>query len=162
MRFIRTTAFAILVLAMGSLNPGWAEPPKEDHFAIFTASNNDYIRLVAEADVDGLMKHYASDAIQMPPGAPTIHGADKIRESWKAYFAEFEVLEAASYIDGVVVTGDRAFAYGHYTTTARAKSEGAIYHESGRFAESDRQLEDGTWVMEVEIWNYDRAAGKDD
>ena len=59
----------------------------------------------------------------------------KIRESWEAYFAEFEVLEAASFIDDVVVTGDRAFAYGHYTSTAHRMADGTIYHESGRFAE---------------------------
>jgi len=162
MRFSWATVFIILMLTSGSSKPGWAESPEQDYFAVFTASNENYIRLVAAGDVDGLMKHYAVDAIQMPPGAPTIYGADKIRESWEAYFAEFEVLEAASFIDDVVVTGDRAFAYGHYTSTARRKADGTIYYESGRFAESDRRHEDGSWIMMVEIWNYDQAADSGD
>ncbi len=162
MRFGWATAFIILMLTTGSFKLGWAESPEEDYFAVFTASNENYIRLVAAGDVDGLMKHYAVDAIQMPPGAPTIYGAKKIRESWEAYFTEFEVLEAASFMDDVVVTGDTAFAYGHYTSTARRKADGTIYHESGRFAESDRRLEDGTWIMMVEIWNYDQAADLED
>jgi ketosteroid isomerase-like protein len=133
----------------GLFRPVWAESPDEDYLAIFTALNQNYIRLVAAGDVDGLMKYYASDAIQMLPGTPTIYGADKIRKSWEDYFADFEVLEATSFIDSVEVTGDRAFAIGHYTSTARSKVDGTIYHESGRFA-------DGTWIIVVEMVNYDQ------
>ncbi len=149
-------ALIILMLAAGGAaiaGHKTDEPTEEDHFAVFTAGNNDYIQNVAAGDVDALMAHYADDAIQMPPGAPNIVGVAAIRAGWEAYFAEYEVIEAVSFIDGVTVTGDRAFAWGHYSQTDRNRADGTISTEHGRFAESDRRGPDGRWIMEVEIWN---------
>ena len=124
-----------------------------DHLAIFAAGNDDYIRAVEAEDVDALMKFYARDAVQMPPGAPNISGIDEIRAAWEVYFAEYEVLEAESWVDEVIVSSDRAFARGHFTQKSRSRASGAIFRETGRFAESAKRLSDGTWVMTTEIWN---------
>jgi len=57
------------MLVAGSAELAGAEPTEEDCFALFAASNENYIQAVAKGDVDGIMRHYAIDAIQTPPGA---------------------------------------------------------------------------------------------
>ncbi len=133
-----------------------------DHLAVFTAGNDDYIRSVEAEDVDALMKYYAHDAVQMPPSAPNITGVAAIRKSWEAYFTEYEVLKAESWVDEVIVSGDKAFARGHFTQKARFRASGAIFRETGRFAESAKRLPDGTWVMTTEIWNFEGPPVQED
>ncbi len=81
MRIKWAITFVILMLTLAAANHGWSASTEEDHFAAFTESNNEYIRQMAAGDIDALMKHYASDAIQIPPGAPTIKSSEPIEKS---------------------------------------------------------------------------------
>ena len=126
---------------------------KGNFFEIFSKGNQEYIEAVAAEDVDKLMTFYADNAVQISPSIPIIKGADKIRVAWETFFSDFEVLEATSTIDEVIVVGRRAFARGQYTMTYQSIIDGTIYREAGRFAESSLELEDGQWVMTTEISN---------
>lgn len=134
---------------------------KGKFFEIFTKGNQDYIEAVAAEDLDKLMTFYADNAVQISPSIPIIQGADNIRVEWEAFFSDFEVLEATSTIDEVIVVGRRAFARGHYTMTYQSVIDGTIYREAGRFAESSRQLKDGQWVMTTEISNQGPPAERE-
>ncbi len=152
---------ASILMIAATFSEAFAES-EVDQLTVFATGNDNYIRAVAVGDVDALMKHYAQDAIQMPPGAPNIVGAVAIRQSWEAYFAEYEVIEAESWVDEVIVSDDRAFAHGHYTQKARSRTSGFVVRESGRFAESAKRLHDGTWIMTSEIWNLEGPLVKED
>jgi len=143
--------FAALLSGCGQAEIIQNAQTKGKFFEIFTKGNQDYIEAVAAEDVDKLMTFYADNAVQISPSIPIIHGADNIRVIWVAFFSDFEVLEATSTIDEVIVVGRRAFARGQYTMTYQSIIDGTIYREAGRFAESSRQLEDGQWVMTTEI-----------
>jgi ketosteroid isomerase-like protein len=151
---MRILVIAIILIAGIQMQAG-SNPVEDAYFAEVSASNQEYVRFIIASDLDGLMTLYADDVVYMPPGQATIYGKAGIREIWASYFANFDTISLISTIDAVAVSSELAFARGHYQSSVRDKKDGAIYHEAGTFAETNRRDGNGIWRVTNEIWNLD-------
>ncbi len=72
----------------------------------------------AEGDIEGIMSYHATNAIQMPPEAPPVVGAEAIRAAWQGML-DTEGLELTWGPTEAIVapSGDMAYDYGTATMT---------------------------------------------
>lgn len=141
------TALASVFLAL--LSACRSEPAPisaADREAIDQASQRFVAHLLA-GHADSISALYADDAVMMPPNAPSVHGREAIRAFVAAYPP---VTEATLTNDTIVGFGDRAYVRGHYVM--RLNLPGAPI-DSGKFLEIRRRAADGTWQLEVDIFN---------
>ncbi|HEU4955905.1 MAG TPA: DUF4440 domain-containing protein [Gemmatimonadales bacterium] len=107
-------------------------------------------------DAAALTAFYASDAVLMPPGSPSIKGSEGIGKFFagmtSAFNTQFELTTSA--VDG---RGDLAFSTGQYTATLTPKKAGAkpMPTEKGKYLGVMKKQPDGSWKLIYDIWNQD-------
>ena len=107
----------------------------------------------AEGDIEGIMSYHATNAIQMPPGAPPVVGAEAVRARLQGMI-DTEGLEVTWEPTEVIVapSGDMAYDYGTLTITtpdgvvAPMKYAVVWVHENGE------------WKVAVDMWNSNASA----
>lgn len=109
-------------------------------------------------DTAKLAALYATDAVSMPPGAPTLRGRDALQADFRS-FMEANTARHETMVDGIVTDGNLAVEYARYRMTSRPRTGGAEMVETGRHVETRRKI-DGRWQIVVEIWNQDAPPPK--
>jgi uncharacterized protein (TIGR02246 family) len=146
-----------LAAALGILSACTSPPGSSADAEAIRRINQQYIELHPEGEVDRLMTLYTDDALLMPPGSPPLEGLEEIRAHWSDFFDDWEVLEATSIIDEVILSEDWAYARGHYSETLRAKDSDARVVDSGSFSGIWRRQRDGSWKIARDMWNANAA-----
>lgn len=108
---------------------------------------NEWTRLLMAKKFDSLALLYTADANVLPPNAPVVHG----REAIQRFMAGFPSITAFRAVDDTIDgAGTLAYARGRYWMTfgiAGAPSD------SGKFVEIRRKQADGSWKLEVDMFN---------
>ncbi|MCH7920894.1 MAG: DUF4440 domain-containing protein [Planctomycetes bacterium] len=107
----------------------------------------------AEGDIEGIMSYHATNAIQMPPGAPPVVGAEAVRAAWQGMI-DTEGLEATWEPTEVIVapSGDMAYDYGTLTLTMPDGTVAPMKYAVVWVRES------GEWKVAVDMFNSSESA----
>lgn len=112
-------------------------------------SSQRFVTHLLAGHADSISALYAEDGMMMPANAPSVRG----REAIRAFIAGYPpVTEATLTNDSIVGFGDRAYVRGRYVM--HLGLPGAPI-DSGKFLEIRRRAADGTWQLEVDIFNSD-------
>ncbi|HVR98202.1 MAG TPA: nuclear transport factor 2 family protein [Thermoanaerobaculia bacterium] len=84
--------------------------------AIIGQTRDQYIAAVNEANLDGVVSHWADDGVLMPPGQPAVSGKDAIRSWYQERFSQVTTrIDIRS--EETHVAGDIAYDRGTLTMT---------------------------------------------
>lgn len=106
--------------------------------------------VVGRRDFGALERVYTKGARVLPPGAPAVTGRSAIAEFWRGALAALDVESARLRTQSLEVFGDSAQEVG--------RAELAVKGGGAPMALKYVVLwkrEDGTWRMDVDIWNAD-------
>lgn len=106
-------------------------------------------------DLDKTVSYYATDAVVMPPNAPSATTKEAIRSAWKEMLTSPGAAISWQTTRVVVATsGDLACVSGTYEETI-ADASGKTVKDNGKYVEIFKKQTDGTWKVIVDIWNSD-------
>jgi uncharacterized protein (TIGR02246 family) len=104
--------------------------------------NRDY----AAHDVEGLVGHYAPDAVMANPGAPIASGTAQIRAADTQFVADPNLqLQFASDRILVAQSGDLASTRGHYTMRSTDPRTHQLRTDIGSYLTVWKKQPDGSW-----------------
>lgn len=121
--------------------------PFEDRLAIREALDA-YADAVIQVDVDAWGALWAEDSTWSMPDYPefgTVHGREKIIETWIAAMKQFPGVIFVSNPGSIVVEGDRAVVRA-YTSEVYDDSSGATKRDRGRYDDVMVKV-DGRWLF---------------
>jgi uncharacterized protein (TIGR02246 family) len=145
---------AALALAITACNQA-STPAPDTHDADVKAItdleaqwNKDY----AAKDGDKLAGYYASDAILVVPGAPSVSGKDAIVEDLKHMLADpaLSLTFQPTRVD-VAKSGDLAYTLGKYQLTVTDEATHKVINDHGSYVTAYRKQPDGSWKAESDI-----------
>jgi uncharacterized protein (TIGR02246 family) len=101
-------------------------------------------------DATGLSRHYAEDAVLLPPDGAPVRGREGIHASFAADFRETS-FECSGANDEVRVMGNMAVAWGHDSCTETPKAGGSGRTTLSRWMSVYERL-GGEWLIVYETW----------
>ena len=112
-------------------------------------------------DLEGLLSHYTDDAFFVAPGAPAANGSTDIRKLYSDALTDhyFEVNFASDKID---VSGDLAYARGHFSEKYQDRKSLKIVSDSGSYLTVFKKQADGSWKAVEDIAAADPATRKEE
>lgn len=115
-----------------------------------------YQETVANSDADGWLALWTEDGLQMPPGAPALHGKAAITkgsvDSFRDYVAKFGEFTT----EEIQIAGDWGYTRGTYTLTATPKAGGEPMHVDGKWLSIVKRQPDGSWKIHRDCFNSNR------
>jgi uncharacterized protein (TIGR02246 family) len=111
-------------------------------------------------DLEGLLSHYTDDAFFVAPGAPAANGSTDIRKLYSEALTDhyFEVSFASDKID---VSGDLAYARGHFSEKYQDRKSLKIVSDSGSYLTVYKKQADGSWKAVEDVAAADPATRKE-
>lgn len=121
--------------------------------AAIRAVGDDFPGLFMAGDCDALLEFYTPNATVMPPNAPAMHGREAIRGLFESFppLTHFEL-----NIDEIDGRADLAFVRGTFKMTMDV--DGVSVDDVGKYIEIRRRQADGSWLLDVDIFNSDLEA----
>jgi len=109
-------------------------------------------------DLDKTVSYYSTEAIVMPPNAPSATTKEAIRSAWKEMLATpgAAIRWKATKVE-VAKSGDLAYVSGTYEE-AMTDASGKPVKDHGKYVEIFKKQADGTWKVVADIWNSDLPA----
>jgi uncharacterized protein (TIGR02246 family) len=109
-------------------------------------------------DLDKTVSYYSTDAIVMPPNAPSATTKEAIRSAWKEMLTSpgAALSWKATKVE-VAKSGDLACVSGTYEETTTDAS-GKPVNDHGKYVEVWEKQADGKWKCGADIWNSDLPA----
>jgi uncharacterized protein (TIGR02246 family) len=104
------------------------------------------------ADIEGTLKDFTDDVVQMPPGKPAIIGKEALRSSWEKFLSENTSVWKHE-IEYIEISGILAIVRGNTEETITPKKGGEAKTEIGKSIHVLRRGADGSWRFIVEMWN---------
>jgi ketosteroid isomerase-like protein len=158
-RFAVLTGAAAAALTLGACNKGAGA---EDASAVQTALKADEKKWnedFKDKNLEGLLSHYAGDAFFVAPGV-TANGSTEIRKAYAEALSDndFSVTFGSDKID---VSGDLAYARGHFSEKYQDRKSGQIVSDSGSYLTVYRKQADGSWKAVEDIAAADPATRKE-
>jgi uncharacterized protein (TIGR02246 family) len=146
-----TAALALAITACNQTPPPAPDTHDADVKAITDLEaqwNKDY----AAKDGDKAGGYYASDAILMVPGEPSVSGKDAIQASLKQMLADpaFLLTFQPTRVD-VAKSGDLAYSVGKYQLTVTDPATHKVINDHGSYVTTYRKQPDGSWKAESDI-----------
>ena len=104
----------------------------------------------AAKDLNGIVSHYAPDAVLMIPGSPAASGKDAILATHKDLLSDpnASLKFAASRVD---VSGDLAYTQGNYDLTVTDPATKKPVNDKGSYVTVYRRQGDGSWKAVSDI-----------
>ena len=121
-----------------------------DHVATIERAIARYADLAVSGDWDAWIGLFTEDAVFLPPGLPTIEGAEAIRK-FVEDFPSLDRFEAKA--TQVIVSDGFAASRGRYAMSF-ATPDGQV-EEAGKFIWIWEMQEDSSWRISQDIWNSD-------
>lgn len=104
-----------------------------------------WIKAVTAADLDGVMKLYADDAVAWFPDEPEHKGAAAIRAAYKTMFDTYKIDSAALTNRHSAGDGKHEAHWGNFSMTVTQKSDGKSMTWTGRYTDVTGRRK-GHWV----------------
>jgi uncharacterized protein (TIGR02246 family) len=114
-------------------------------------------KAVNAGDADAVASFYTEDATRMEQHKPSLQGKEAIRNSFKSFFDQNELVVNNITTD-VVVSGEYAISNGTYISDYRLKSDSNAVHDVGKWVCIRKLQPDGSWKTVMDIWNSDLPA----
>lgn len=111
-------------------------------------------------DVEGLLSHYADDALFVAPGLAPASGSTAIRKAYAGGLNDnyFQLSFASDRIDA---SSDLAYARGHFNEQYQDRASGKIVTESGTYITVYKKQADVGWKVIEDIAVADPATRKE-
>ena len=109
------------------------------------AISDAWVKAVTAADLDGVMKLYADDAVAWFPDEPEHKGAVAIRASYKNLFDNYKVDAATLTNRHSEGDGKHQTHWGNFSMSVTQKSDGKSMTWTGRYTDVT-ELRKGHWV----------------
>ena len=140
--------FAVLGLVMGFQGLSGQTADQDGLRARFEAMNEAF----DSGDAGAVADFYAEGFVRLPPGEAAVLTHDDLRAGFEEFQAANEYSLDEFLIRRVEVSGDLGYTTATYTESLTPKAGGATETSSGRWAVMWKR-EDGSWKVNVEIWN---------
>jgi uncharacterized protein (TIGR02246 family) len=108
-----------------------------------------WIKAVKAGDLDAVVRLYATDAVAWFPGETQHNGGAAIRESYKALFDTFIVVDAALSSSHHFGDAEHRTNWGNFSLTLKQKSDGKTVPMAGRYTDV-QEKRNGRWVYVVD------------
>ena len=108
----------------------------------------------AAKDLDRTVSYYATDAVVMPPNAPSETTKETFRNIWKDMIASASSVSWKATRVEVAKSGDMAYVSGTYEVTVNDAS-GKPVNDRGKYLEVWKKQADGKWKCGADIWDSD-------
>jgi ketosteroid isomerase-like protein len=105
-------------------------------------------------DIDGILKCYATDLINISPDEPILYGKDWIRTLLTDLYKTYDFHEDFKLID-IRIIGDRVAASCTFKQQMIPLSGGDTITQTGKGMCILKRSETGTWQFEWNAYNYD-------
>jgi uncharacterized protein (TIGR02246 family) len=116
-----------------------------------------WLKAMLNNDSVGVAAQYTEDAMLLPPNASAVKGRAAI-EHFLGQFPKITSFKAPLVeMDG---HGDLAYVRGTYEITVMPPGAKTPAKETGKFIEIRRKGADGSWLIQRDAWNPDRAPGQ--
>jgi ketosteroid isomerase-like protein len=105
----------------------------------------------AAEDLDTIMAMYADDAVEMPPGVPTIVGKPAIRADYEFLFANYDLQHVTKVVQ-LEIQGTLSVERGDYSMLVVPADGSGAFVETGKHLIVRRWI-NGSWLNVMETWN---------
>lgn len=149
----RLLVILMLAGAAGSAAAAETAKPAPKAAAKSAASTRDFadsvgaawVKAVKAGDLDAVAKLYADDAVAWFPDEAEHNGNAAIRESYKALFDTFTVVDASLTNSHHVGDATHRSNWGNFSLTLKQKSDGTVVPMTGRYTDV-QEKRNGQWV----------------
>lgn len=135
----RFLASVVLVAGFACMSPAIASD----------AVGDAWVKAVTSADLEGVMKLYADDAVAWFPDEPEHKGAAAIRASYKNMFDTYKIDSATLTNRHAEGDGRHQTHWGNFSIRVTQKSDGKSMTWTGRYTDVT-ELRKGHWVYIVD------------
>jgi len=118
-----------------------------------------WVKAVKANDLEGVVKLYATDAVAWFPDETQHNGGAAIRESYKALFEAFIVVDAALSNSHHIGDAVHRTNWGNFSLTLKQKSDGKTVPMAGRYTDV-QEKRNGRWVYVVDHASAEPAPAK--
>jgi uncharacterized protein (TIGR02246 family) len=136
---------ALLIFAAAAMPLAAADSTKDFPDSVGAA----WVKAVKANDLEAVVKLYATDATAWFPGENQHDGGAEIRESYKALFETFTVVDAALSNSHHFGDAMRRTNWGNFSLTLKQKSDGKTVPMAGRYTDV-QEKRNGRWVYVVD------------
>ncbi len=105
-----------------------------------------FVAAMRANNADGLAACYTADAVNFPVEVMMETGPDAVRQSWQAFFQQYQVTNVALADGHMEVSGDLAAAWGRFTLTVQPHAGGDPFDMAGRYMDVAKKGSDGRWL----------------
>lgn len=151
--YVRPT-IALLLASMACSHLSTSSVQLEAEKAALKEAADTFHSAAGSMDVDGLVSHYTTDVLLLPPGAKRMQGAEATRE----FLSGFAAIPGAKarFEDPRVVTvsrgGDIGYTFGDAVFSFDGP-DGETVTQHVRELHLWEKQEDGSWKIIVDMWN---------
>jgi len=118
-----------------------------------------WVKAVKANDLEGVVKLYATDAVAWFADETQHNGSAAIRESYKALFEAFIVVDAALSNSHHIGDAVHRTNWGNFSLTLKQKSDGKTVPMAGRYTDV-QEKRNGRWVYVVDHASAEPAPAK--
>jgi len=112
----------------------------------------DYQAAINTSNVDGVMKAYADDALEIRPNEPALIGKEAIRGRKQKLF-EDAALQEEYVVKNTELSGDLAVAHVAWSASFTIKAGGESGNTQGNWIWVFRRQSDASWKLIYSIWS---------
>jgi ketosteroid isomerase-like protein len=148
LRHVFTRLMAVAAIAV--MAAGGCAARSDAHRRAIEALNQHDIKAALSSDVDAVISQWSDGFTQITAAGAVIRGrAANVALVMQArdQIALFEPMAYTVDFEEITVSGDYAYAWGSYRTTARQKKDGAEIKSSGKLLRIYQRQRDGRWLM---------------
>ena len=140
----------VAMLALAIVAGGGCAARSDIQKRAIEALNQHDIKAAMAGDVDAVIAQWSDGFVQIPAAGPVIRGrAANVAMVMQAR-KQLELFEPIAYqvdVEEITVSGDYAYAWGTFRTSARMRSGGAEITSSGKLLRIYQRQPDGRWLM---------------
>jgi uncharacterized protein (TIGR02246 family) len=144
-----------VVLALAVLALGGTAYAQSGDTAGVTKTRAAFEKAAAAQDPAAIAKLFATDAVEMPPNAPSAKGRAAIEAYHKGFAQQFMVHGFSLTPTETKVIGDTAYDVGTYKQSLMLMKGGGMMDDKGKYLVLLKKDASGTWLITHAIYNSD-------
>lgn len=160
---VRTPRILFPVLLVLSVAPACtesSEPSETEDVRRIEAISAQRAKAFNAEDAKAIARHFAPDAVLMPPGQPADTGRAAVESYYRDIFEAYEVSLSSRY-EEVRVEGDLAYGRGIATVTLTPEDGGETTTSTSKYLNILERRADSGWTTTHDIWNANAGPSSD-